>query len=186
MTRNEVDNLLDKIRLYRQFFISHLKNRNELQAFADEWFRILEPYDAEDINENLDKFLMNEDNLSKNPDVYQLIKRTLKITEKKKKGRIYTRCMFCGKEIDYAFDDHEDRCRSVIYISKICNRYLGKNIESEELYKMSKGRFEKKYIATLVKVLPMAKEHNPIEARGIENVVNTYFGKEAKYSINEV
>ena len=187
MTREEVKNLLNKIKIYRSYFgFEFADSKERKDMFIDEWFNKLAPYDAEDIDKNLEKFLMDEENIGKNPDLYQLIKRTLKSKDKKIKGRIYSRCMFCGKEIDYVYDKHEKRCRSVKYISRMCSKYLDKKVDEEELYQMEERTFKKRYILTLEKLLPNVKEYSPLEARCIENVIETYYGREPRYSLKEI
>ena len=67
MSRKEVSDLLEKIQAYRQSFLI-------TNAVINEWNRILEPYDYDDVNKKLDEYFKNGDNFGKYPDVYYLTK----------------------------------------------------------------------------------------------------------------
>ena len=58
MTRTETKQIVDKIQVYRQSF---LITNNVYQ----EWFRILESYDYEDVDKKLDEFFQNGDNFGR-------------------------------------------------------------------------------------------------------------------------
>ena len=75
MTRTETKQIVDKIQVYRQSF---LITNNVYQ----EWFRVLELYDYEDVDKKLDEFFQNGDNFGRYPDVYYLTKYLKKIYHK--------------------------------------------------------------------------------------------------------
>ena len=67
MSRKEVSDLLEKIQAYRQSFLI-------TNAVINEWNRVLEQYDYEDVDKKLDDFFKNGDNFGRYPDVYYLTK----------------------------------------------------------------------------------------------------------------
>lgn len=187
MTRVEVSDLLDRIKIYRNFFAYGLDQTQKVKM-VDEWEKVLQPYDAKDINKNLDIFVRSEENKDKIPDVFQLVRNTLTIVDKKSKGKVFTRCMFCGRKIDYKFEarKHEDRCRSIRYMVKLNKQFYNKELDLPKLYNMQDKEFNEIYIKRLRIILVKVKETNPLEARGIENVIETYFGRPPKYKISEI
>ena len=58
MSRKEVSDLLEKIQAYRQSFLI-------TNAVINEWNRVLEPYDYDDVNKKLDEYFKNGDNFGK-------------------------------------------------------------------------------------------------------------------------
>lgn len=188
MSRLEVQNLLERIKIFRNSFTygfdEYLKTK-----MVDEWEKVLRNYDANDLNDSLDAFVKNEENRGKIPDLFQLIKNVLTIEDKKCKGNFFTYCKFCGKKLDYKFEcrNHEDRCRSIKYISKIYIKYFNRELEQlDEMYKMNKKEFDEKYVQLLKKILPLAKEKRTREANVIENVIETFYGRKAKFDIEGI
>lgn len=185
MTKTEVRELVDLIVIHRPYFKSRLGDK-VYQDLLNEWTRIMNPYDSEDIKENLEKFLKDENNYGREPDAYQLIRGIYTTEEKQEglKGRV--QCMFCNKSFSRLdIHEHEDRCRSIKYLDrqykKLLNRQL---VDKSRLYDMPEEEFNSKYINTLEKLLPYMK--NSIDIRGTTNVIETYYGREPKYTINEV
>ena len=94
MTRQEVDNLLEKVQAYRQSFLV-------TKTVIAEWRRVLEPYDNEDVNKKLDDFFKNsEENFGRYPDVYYLTKYLKRHDEKLKAGINYVRCQLCQQPVE--------------------------------------------------------------------------------------
>lgn len=185
MERTEVIKLVDLIQLHRPYFRTRLGD-GIYKDLINEWERIMGPYDYEDIRNNLEKFLRDEDNYGKEPDCYQLIRGLLTIKDKEEnsKGKAY--CMFCNRLLPLTeLHEHEDRCRSIKYIEKLYRKYFNRQlVDKPELYRMRNTDFDKAYIKVLEKVLPMITETT--EKKGITNVIETYYGREPKYRIEEM
>lgn len=185
MTRLEVKELIDIITIHRPYFVSRLGD-NILNNMMKEWERIMGPYDFEDIKNNLETFLKNENNYGKDPDAYQLIRGLLTTEDKKTNSLGRVACQFCGRWFNrLELADHEDRCRSVKYLKKVYKKYLNSNLNvGKELYEMNQEEFDKRYINTLEKALPRVTDI--LDKRGMTNVIETYYGREPKYTFEEV
>lgn len=185
MTRLEVKQLVDLIEVHRPYFASRLGDKI-LANLMTEWERIMSPYEFEDIRNNLEKFLKDENNFGKEPDAYQLIRGLLTIEDKKEGNNGKVQCMFCGRVMSrLEIHKHEDRCRSIKYITKLYKRYLKRELADKRvLYDMEDKEFNEKYIHVLERVYPFLT--NITEKRSMSNVIETYYGREPKYTINEV
>lgn len=185
MTKLEVKELIDLIVIHRPFFKSRLGD-SVYQDMLNEWTRIMGPYDFEDIRNNLENFLKDERNYGKDPDAYQLIRGLLTTEDKKTNSLGRVACQFCGRWFNrLELADHEDRCRSVKYLKRVYKKYLNSNLNvSKELYEMNQEEFDKRYINTLEKALPRVTDI--LDKRGMTNVIETYYGREPKYTFEEV
>lgn len=185
MTRADVKTLVDLIVIHRPYFKSRLGDSIYLELL-NEWERIMGPYDFEDIKGNLEKFLINENNYGKDPDAYQLVRGllTTKDKEENSKGKVY--CMFCKRIMSrLEIHQHEDRCRSIKYLQRIYKNYFKRELDDlARLYNMANKEFDKAYIYILEKALPNVTDI--IEKRGITNVIETYYGREPIYGIEEL
>lgn len=185
MERIEVIKLIDFITIHRPNFVSRLGDKIYKNMVTD-WTRIMGPYDYEDIFNNLESFLKEERNYGKDPDAYQLIRGLLTIEDKKTNSLGRVACQFCGRWFNrLELADHEDRCRSVKYLKKVYKKYLNSNLNvNKELYEMNQEEFDKRYINTLEKALPRVTDI--LDKRGMTNVIETYYGREPKYTFEEV
>lgn len=184
MTRTEVNELIKIIQVHRPFFISRLGD-DVYKSLIVEWERIMENYEFEDVKNNLETFLKNENNYGKDPDAYILIKGLYTKEEKKEQIKGSVGCMFCKRLLPMnQIKEHENRCRSINYLKRLYKKYFKKELEDvANLYSISNDVFDKAYIRVLEKVLPMVED--TLEKRGITNVIETYYGREPIYSINE-
>ena len=185
MTKADVKKLVDLIVIHRPYFKSRLGDSIYLELL-NEWERIMGPYDFEDIKGNLEKFLMNENNYGKDPDAYQLIRGllTTKDKEENSKGKVY--CMFCKRIMSrLEIHQHEDRCRSIKYLQRIYRKYFKRELEDlARLYNMTNKDLDKANIYVLEKALPNVTDK--IKKKGITNVIETYYGRDPKYGIEEL
>lgn len=162
ITRNEVENLLDKVKLYRAYYFNQLSSDDFLKM-TNEWYLQLEEYDLEDVEDKLNEFLKDEMNNNKIPNPYMLKSGLYKTKQKFQKGKVYTRCMYCGKTLEHGdkLNKHEDRCRSIKYLKSIYPRYFNRTIDdetTEDLKKMSDYNFKKNYYLILEKVYERMEE----------------------------
>lgn len=185
MERPEVIKLIDFITIHRPNFVSRLGDKIYKNMVTD-WTRIMGPYDYDDIFNNLENFLKDERNYGKDPDAYQLIRGLLTTEDKKTNSLGRVACQFCGRWFNrLEIHNHEDRCRSVKYLKKVYKKYLNSNLNvNKELYEMNQEEFDKRYINTLEKALPRVTDI--LDKRGMTNVIETYYGREPKYTFEQV
>lgn len=185
MTLNETGILLDKIKIYRPYFAGQF-DKSGLDRLKREWHRILEPYEYEDINAELDDFLKDGDNLNKQPDVYQLIKYCKTIQQKQIKT-FKTNCKFCNRLMDYTeIPEHENRCRSIAYLKKLYKEYFPtRELPLKSLYEMNDGEFDDNYYKVL-EIVNKQIEPSTREFKLIANVLETRKGSKEKYKIEDL
>lgn len=185
MTRQEVIKLIEFITIHRPNFRSRLGDKI-LKDMIEDWTRILGPYDYDDIFNNLEEFFKDERNYGKDPDAYQLIKGVLTTEDKKTNSLGRVSCQFCGRWFNrLEIHNHEDRCRSVKYLDRMYRKLLNRQLlNKKELYEMSDKEFDEKYIKSLEYLLPHMR--NILDIRGTTNTIETYYGREPKYSFYEV
>ena len=185
MERIDIIKLIDFITIHRPNFVSRLGDKI-YKNMVNDWERIMGPYDYEDIFNNLENFLKEEKNYGKEPDAYQLIRGILTKEDKKtnKSGRVS--CQFCGRWFNrLEVYKHEDRCRSVKYLDRMYRKLLNRQLlNKKELYEMNDKEFDEKYIKSLEYLLPHMT--NILDIRGTTNTIETYYGREPKYSFYEV
>lgn len=185
MERTEVIKLIDFITIHRPNFKSRLGDKI-FKDMVNDWTRIMGAYDYEDVFDNLETFFQNENNYGREPDAYQLIRGLLTTEDKKTNSLGRVSCMFCGRWFNrLEIHEHEDRCRSIKYLQKVYRNYFSRELEDlPKLYDMNNQDFEKAYMYVLEKALPMVTD--PVERKGITNVIETYYGREPKYGIGEI
>lgn len=184
MTFIEVNSLLEKVKMYRPFYEGSLGKESFIKLKQD-WYKALEKYSFNDVEEKIEEFFKNDNTNTKVPTPYQLRDDLIPEEIKEKQSKYKLTCMFCGRWLDgNEIQKHERRCRSVKYLSSLCLRYFKRDIGNKpELYDMSDELFNKNYIIVLEKILNYVGEN---ERKGIENVINSYYGRETAYSINEL
>lgn len=185
MTRTDVIRIIDKIVIHRPFFKSRLGDK-VLTNLIIEWEKIMEPYDYEDIENNLDAFFRDENNYGREPDAYQLIRGLYKSKEKEEKNKGNVGCQFCGRVLtQLEMEKHEPRCRSIKYLQRLYAKYFNRTLaDLEKLYNIADKEFNEDYIKVLERTLPLVK--NEAEKRSMSNVIETYYGRPPKFSIDEV
>ena len=147
MTIDETSDFLHRIKShYQEFSIDQFK--------IDEWYKELQYYDSEDVNEKLEEHLKSEIYGSQIPKVYILTKY---LTQSKNKGKInqYTIiCNNCGQAVaDQTYDKHYKRCSATSAIIRDLKKYFNLNVKQEELENLSDSRFELAYQKYLNKML---------------------------------
>ena len=185
MTRNDVNGLVKIIQVHRPYFVTRLGDEI-YKELVNEWTRLMEPYDYEDVKHNLEEFLKNENNYGREPDAYQLIRGLLTTEDKKTNSLGRVSCMFCGRWFNrLEIHEHEDRCRSIKYLQKVYRNYFSRELEDlPKLYDMNNQDFEKAYMYVLEKALPMVTD--PVERKGIINTLEMFKGGKEVYGIGEV
>ncbi len=178
MTKQEVDNLLEKVRAYRQTFLI-------TKTVIEEWRRILEPYDCEDVNKKLDDFFRDSENFGRYPDVYYITKYLKKHDEKLKAGINYVRCQICQQTVELMdYNEHYDRCNSVEYLYKMAEKHYGKQLNKEELRKMNKKEFEEKYWKVCEDLKNKLKDKK--QQHGLENAIITHNGGKPIFTLETI
>ena len=143
----ETSNLLNKVQAYRQSFLI-------TKFVLEEWNRILEPYDYDDVNKKLDEFFKDGNNYGKYPEAYQLVKGLIKTEDKGKKTDYIVYCPYCSRALTMSkFTEHTRRCSSVRYLYDKSKMYLGKTLDKAKLYNMAEDEFDKTYNAICKRML---------------------------------
>ncbi|HAB66565.1 MAG TPA: hypothetical protein DCE23_04275 [Firmicutes bacterium] len=165
MLRSEVMSLIAKIKVHRKFF-GIIDGKDNTRAIEDEWYRILKDYSYDDVDNSLEKWLMNEKNIGQEPNAYYLTKYLLTIDEKENSRNTVIYCDVCMKPLivfvkdrtivnRIQADEHLRRCRSVRYLKQVYSKYIGREIDTEtenELKNMSDKKFDETYYLILKKV----------------------------------
>ncbi|MDD2208154.1 MAG: hypothetical protein PHG03_00115 [Bacilli bacterium] len=147
MNREEIKTLFKRIKAnYDIFSVSKEK--------LDEWEKILKGYTTWGVNRNLDEYLREGKDTP--PIAINLINEFIKVPNPNVNYK--TSCKICGRIIDLEYTTHENRCRSIDYITKKTTKYfLDKlpdlNAQLKELYDMSENAFDlfyKKFMKQLL------------------------------------
>ncbi len=178
MTKEESTKIVDRLKIYRQNFMIG----NNVYS---EWFKVLEPYDFEDVNKKLEEYLKNADNYNRIPDPYYLTKFLNTIEQKTKKGVIIVSCPLCNKKInDLEFSNHYNRCLSVKFLCKESKKYFNRELDYEKLMSASDKKFGDFYWNFSKKLLDQLPDG--VQKHSLENSIRLYEGKEIKFSKEEV
>lgn len=178
MDRKQVGDILEKIQIHRQSFLI-------TKPVLNEWARVLEPYDFEDVNNKLDEYFKDSDNFGRYPDVFYLVKFLKTIEEKNDIIIPKIICKICRKKVDYEnYNKHFGRCSSIEYLDEMSKRYLEKDLNRDKLYSMDDLTFEKNYYGICRKIYDKMPDGFPKHL--LENVLLTYVGKLPNYKLNEI
>ena len=178
MTREEASKIVDKVQVHRQSFLI-------TNAVYLEWFRILEPYDYEDVDAKLDEYFKNSENFGKYPDAYYLIKYLKKQSEKLQSGHIYVRCQLCKQTVDLAkYDQHFDRCSSADYLCKMSLEKYDKKLKHENMINADKKQFDDYYWNFCEKVIDDIEDVR--QKHSLKNAILTHSGFEPELDLDEI
>lgn len=185
MTLEETKKIVDKIKIYRQTFGGHL-DKAGMNKLNLEWFRVLEPYDYEDVDKKLDEFLKNGDNFGKYPDVYYLIKYLKKTEEKLKNGVYYVRCNLCGEIVEFDnYDSHYDRCNSADYLCKMSEKYFNQKLNKKKMLEANQVDFEKYYWEFCLKLYNAMEKDNKLK-HGLKNAILIHGGNKPEFMLSDL
>lgn len=178
MTRAETKQIVDKIQVYRQSF---LITNNVYQ----EWFRVLESYDYEDVDKKLDDFFQNGDNFGRYPDVYYLTKYLKKHDDKLKNGITYVRCQNCQQIIEFdKYGEHFDRCSSIEYLAKMSIRIYDRKLNKNKLFGLNNDEFEQKYWKFCEQIISCLEDGQ--EKYNLRNSILIHNGSKPKLEIENL
>ena len=178
MTRQEAISIVDKIQVYRQSFL--ITNR-----VYEEWFKVLEPYDYEDVDRKLDEYFRDSDNFGRYPDVYYLTKYLKTIEQKKEDSILYVNCQLCSKKIKYEnYAKHYERCSSADYVVEMAKRYFNQNLSKEKMLEVTEEKFQSCYYNFCKKLYEVMTEG--LLKHLLENVLLTYEGKEPNLNLQDI
>lgn len=178
MTRQESISIVDKIQVYRQSFL--ITNR-----VYEEWFKVLEPYDYEDVDRKLDEYFRDSDNFGRYPDVYYLTKYLKTIEQKKDDSILHVNCQLCNRKIKYEdYKKHYERCSSADYIVEMAKRYFNQNLSKDKMLESSEKKFQSCYYSFCKKLYEVMPDGFPKHL--LENVLLTYEGKEPNLNLQDI
>ena len=178
MEKLEVNKLIEKIMIFRQSF---LKTKNTL----DEWFKILEPYDYQDVEKKLDEYFRESNNFGQYPDPYYLSRNLTTKSEKEKYRDVTITCQICGEKVSHGeYAKHFDRCSSIDYLCRMSERFYNKKMDKQELMQLSEITFQKGYWNFCKNLLNLVKDG--LEKRALQNALLTHEGRKPRYDIEQL
>lgn len=179
MTIEQTSDLVDKIKIHRPMFVSHL-DKTSLTKFKVEWHKILEPYVFQDVSEKLDEYFRDTNNFGRYPDAYYLTKYLSTEEQKERAGTILVRCQECQKIVDLNdYERHYSRCSSVRYIARMREKYFNKTTDIEKLQELDQEKFDEVYEAFIRQSQAVCTDEQ--EKRCIDNLVRMYDGESPLY-----
>ena len=166
MTVQETNLFLKRIKqYYNDFVIDDFK--------VEEWYKQLKDYDAEDVNERLDKHLKSETYGDYPPKLNYILAGIIKTKDKDAVRKYIIVCENCGKTLDYFnYDVHIIKCNSIDYVIREMKKYLNKDVTREQLESLSDDVFWDKYDA----LLQIVKDKLP-DNSGKKKLIQAYFGE---------
>ena len=178
MNRMETQNILNKIKVFRQSFLI-------LKETIEEWTKILEPYDYSDVDKKLDEYFRESNNFGQYPDPYYLSRNLTTKSEKEKYRDVTITCQICGEKVSHgAYAKHFDRCSSIDYLCRMSERFYNKKMDRQELLQLSDETFKRGYwnfCENLYNQMP-----DGLEKRALENAILTHKGIKPKFNTEEL
>ena len=183
MTRNETQELINLVSLYRPNYTNSFDDR-QITSLINEWFSKLNEYDYADIKTNLNNFFRDES--YRTPTPYDLIKGTRTISQKNSKGQTFIYCDVCRKPLRVFIDKetnkmnrteanaHIDRCHSIRYLTQLYKKYFMREILKEDIQNM-KSMSRQEFDDVYYKILEKAYErmNNGEEKQLLKTVLET-------------
>ena len=185
MSLEQVDMLLDRIKVHYPFFMKDFDKKQE-SLLKKEWYKVLINYDNIDVNRALDIFLKGTKGSS--PAVYELVNSLSKISDKVVNDDITVFCTICKSRTSLQnYQNHYKRCLSIDFLSRLAFKYSKVKLRKEELYKMNDGDFETFYWDCCRSLIKSVDSENLRHL--LENSINAHEGKELnlnfQYTISE-
>jgi hypothetical protein len=145
MTKNDTSIILKRIKVYfPKFYYDN--------SIVSHWYMELKDYEPELIIESLKEYSAGNSNDA--PSVINLKSIADRLLNQLIPLEYKTYCSFCGRILDNEqLKTHEDRCRSIKYISKKYQELFGKNLDKRLFWELSKEEFDKKYDELLKVIL---------------------------------
>lgn len=164
MTRNEVQDFMQRIKShYQEFIIDEFK--------FNEWFNELKDFNSEDINKKFEEHLKSETYGNYIPKINFLTKGLRKIGETGPNASlIYERCTKCGRLIPLSeHETHFDLCNDIDYMNFLSEKYLGKPIDKEKCFEMPRSEFYEKFKRAVA--YSINKEQNSEEVDRLKQIL---------------
>ena len=140
MTIEEVKKFLKRIDMNYQ------TNLSEDKDIVREWHTDLKNYSNEDLDKSLNEY-MKSNYASIPPKRWALLNDLKTIEQKEALKDIYETCIFCGKKVpSLEYKKHHGRCLDIAYLIKNGKKFLNKDWNKEQFYKMNDAELEDKVI----------------------------------------
>ena len=158
MSIDETKSIIQKIKAFRPFF--HTGNSPKEQSeFMLTWHEVLEPYEYEDVNQKVNEYFRDGDNIGKIPDAYYLVKYLRTHIQKREIGDETVQCHVCKNWIPLSnYELHFERCSSVNNIKLKMKKYFNKEIDVHKLMDMPRKEFEIRYLNFIQKIIPKLED----------------------------
>lgn len=178
MTREETTSLIKKIETFRPSFLVK-------KDTVYEWFKILEPFDFNDVDKKLDDYFREGNNFGQAPDPYILTRNLTNVADKQKYRNATIRCQLCNCLVSHRdYNTHYDRCSSVDYIYRMSKKFFNKILKKSELMQLPNEKFDKAYWTfcdSLYERMP-----NGLEKHCLENAILSHRGITPRYGVDDL
>jgi hypothetical protein len=117
--------------------MNYQTNWSEDKEIILEWYRDLKDYSIADVNKSFNNYMKSTySNIP--PKRWAILNNIKTIEEKDRLQHIHTFCQLCRKKVDmYEYDKHYGRCLDIDYLIRNGKKFLNKNWEKEQFYKLS-------------------------------------------------
>lgn len=179
MTIDETKKIIDKIKVYRPKF-------EITQNVLEEYFKIFEKYDYEDVENKLNDYLADITNKNSYPDPIYLTKFIKTTYEKEHMSEPNIMCSYCSKSIKHLeYKAHVNRCSSIQWIYECAKHYFLVNLDKKKLFAMSEKEFDKFYYDFSKKLYPKLPD-GTAQKKALDNVIKSYEGVPVGYTLEEI
>lgn len=179
MELKDVKTILNRIKVNYPTFVNDDYTRSE-------WYNELKDYSLNDVMEKLEQHFRSEMYGNSIPKVYFLTKYLTKEKDKLKENKFVISCSICGKHITSDdMEEHYNRCLSIDYLMRNSEKYFNKKLNREKLEQADDETFNKYYWNFCQKLLPLVND-NPVFRKSLENKLEIFSGKVARYSVDEI
>lgn len=174
MSDKEIKEFMQRIKsYYQEFALDDYK--------FGEWKSVLKNYDNNDVHKSFEKHIGSEQWGRNIPQLSFLVKYLVKIEDKNKCKDYYMYCPIC-KEVmlNTKFDNHYERCSSVLYLNSQSIKFFNKHIDKEKYMNMEEKEFNDKYDLMIKKVYNSTNDElkkNIIKNMYNEEQINIDFSK---------
>lgn len=179
MTKEETIKITDKIKIYRPKF-------EVTQNVIEEYFKVFEPYDYEDVEQKLNNYLSDMSNQNRYPDPIYLTKYLRTSYDKEHTHEPKITCSYCLKPIRHLeYKAHVDRCSSVCWLCDMSKHYFLKKLDRKKLFELDQNTFDQKYYEFSKLLLPKLPQGSA-QYKALENVIKSYEGVPVGWTLEEI
>ena len=179
MTKEQTIEIVDKIKVYRPKF-------EITQNVIEEYFKVFEKYDFEDVEQKLNDYLSDLTNKNSYPDPLYLTKYLRTSYDKAHTAEPRITCPYCLKAIrNLEYKAHVDRCSSVDWLCEMAYFYFDKKLDKQKLFELDNNTFDRKYYEFSKMLYPKLPDGSA-QKKILDNVIKSYEGIPVGYTLEEI